>query len=134
MAKKTKYISQDEISYIEHCLYNNIPYDIAPVNPFNEKGVERVLLKGEKYAQIDSPNFDHYVVTSLGRCINSRNSNVQKVRFTKTTVILYLDGVKVDIPGIFESQGWEYDFEKIYERYQKKKWKHFDKEYGREFS
>ena len=130
MASKGRYLSQGEIDHIEHCIWNNIPYTIEQESEFNETRLRKILLKGEEYVQLENSNYEHFVLTSYGRLINSKTGTVNKIRFSRTSLIIYLSGTKIDHEKIFEQQGWEWDFEVVKNRYEKLKWKHFDAEYG----
>jgi hypothetical protein len=124
-----KYVTSDYIEQVEHYLYNNLPLsdleDVSyPVDEFNKEVVEQLLKEGEEYIRLDRYEAEQCVLTNYGRVINTKKINQYSVRFTLNYIHLYIRRDKVDFPGIFEEQGWEWDIGKIFCYYEKYNWRY----------
>lgn len=122
---KTKYVTDDYIKKVNHYLNNDLPlkelYTDVFKSDYNQSVVDDFIKKGEKYVRLEG-DLDHVVLTSYGRLINTKRITQYSLRFTQNTIVTYVCDKKVDMPAIFEKQGWEYDFKKILNKYKKYKW------------
>lgn len=125
---KTKYLDQGYVEEIENYIYNDIPilkhpyYKDAGKN-LNEQYIKSILKPGEKYVYLRD-NADHMVVTSMGRIINSKTCKQLILRLYKETVRMFVNMQQIKLDDIFEEQGWEYNFQKIFKSYSKYGWKY----------
>lgn len=122
---KTKYVTDDYIKKVEHYLNNDLPlkelYTDVYTSDFNQKVVDSLIKKRERYVRLEG-DLDHVVITSFGRLINTKRISQYSLRFTQNTIVAYVCDKKIDIPAIFEREGWEYNFKKILSNYRKYNW------------
>jgi len=127
--KRGDYISDGYIKDIEHYLYNDLPidkfYEDTTISKFNQRVIEGLLKKGEKYTRLKHER-DHIVLTSYGRCINTYLVKQFAMRISAHTFHLYVTGKKINVPEMFKEEDWEYDFDQIKKNYNKYKWKYQD--------
>jgi len=127
--KRADYITDNYIKDVEHYLYNDLPidkfYEDTNISKFNQRVIEGLLKKGEKYTRLKHER-DHIVLTSFGRCINTHLVKQFCMRISAHTFHLYVTGKKINLPKIFKQEDWEYDFNVIKNKYIKNKWKYQD--------
>ena len=126
---KGKYVTDDYIEKVEHYLYNNLPLsDLEDVSDtlasFNKEVVKEIVKKGEEWVQL--PEFEHVILTSTGRFINTYKIRQYSVRFSPNTMHMYISSKKIKAEEIFQEQGWEFDVKKIKAKYKKNNWAHND--------
>lgn len=126
---KHRYVDDDYIQKVEHYLYNNLDishlYDVPnPVEDFNPEVVKEILKEGEQWVQI--PEFEHVILTSRGRFVNTKKIRQYSVRFSPNTIHMYIESKKISAEDIFEEQGWEFDVKKIKQEYINNKWAYND--------
>ena len=134
MKRKRDYITDGYIEDVNHYLYNDI--ELTPVldkhlqeynrkwnTEFNKEFADSVMLKGEVYAQLAV--LDHYIVTNLGRVVNTGKKSFISMTITQTTCGTYAgQSDRINLENFFGQQGWHYDHNKIMKDYKKYKWKH----------
>ena len=122
---KTKYVTDDYIKKVEHYLNNDLPlkelYTDIYTSDYNQSVVDKLIKKRERYVRLEG-DLDHVVITSFGRLINTKRISQYSLRFTQNTIVAYVCDKKIDLPAIFEREGWEYDFKKILNNYRKYNW------------
>jgi len=123
--KKRDYVTKGYIEEVHHYIYNDLDildlYKDKDVSEFNQSIVDRFIKRGEKYIRLEG-EYDHVIITSLGRLINTKRITQYSIRFTKNTMVVYVSDNKIDVKDIFEQQGWDYDVKKILNRYKRFKW------------
>jgi len=123
--KKRDYVTKGYIEEVYHYIYNDLDildlYKDKDVSEFNQSIVDRFIKRGEKYIRLEG-EYDHVIITSLGRLINTKRITQYSIRFTKNTMVVYVSDNKIDVKDIFEQQGWDYDVKKILKRYKRFKW------------
>ena len=129
---KNKYVTDEYVKQVEHHLYNNLglpddPYVSPPRSTFNQEVVDKLILKGEKYTRLKE--HDHVVATDKGRFINTGNPRQYTMRFSSTSLHIYVTDDKIDVVKLFEQEGWDYDVKKIKKNYIKNNWKYRDYTY-----
>ena len=124
--RKDQYVTDKYVQEVEHYIYNDLPIPTTLIkdnysHTFNEEVAKELMKKGEKYVQLKQ--FDHVVVTSFGRVINTSKVNQYRPKLKPTTsILLYIAGYAIDIKEVFLSEGWEFDLLKIYNRYKRYGW------------
>lgn len=134
MKHKRDYITDGYIEDVNHYLYNDIPlttvldkhlqeYNKKWNTEFNKEYADSLMKEGEVYVQVEV--LDHYIVTSLGRVINTGRKTPVSMTITNTTAGTYAgQSERINLENFFAKQGWHYDHKKIIKDYKKYKWKH----------
>ena len=125
--KREQYITDGYIEQANHYLYNDLPIldlykDVYKNFTFNKKKFESMLLKGEKYVRLKY-EFEHIAITDRGRIFNLKKYSQFIIKFSQSTIVMYVQGTRIDLAEVFEEQGWDYDVRKIYKDYIKHNWK-----------
>tara|TARA_R110001606_G_C15390097_1_gene651448 strand:- start:16 stop:456 length:441 start_codon:yes stop_codon:yes gene_type:complete len=125
--KKTRYVSDGYVDKITNLIYNDRPIqpyidEINPPDKFNKEVVKEILLRGEKYVQLDADR-SHIVLTSFGRIINTHLIRQLSPLMSVKGMHIYAIDRNVRIKKIFKEQEWEFDITAIKKRYIKYKWK-----------
>ena len=129
MAKRNEYVDDAYIEKVKHHLHNNLglpddPYVSPTRSTFNQEVVDELIHKGERWAQLES--HDHVVVTDRGRFINTGRIRQYTMRFSPSNMHMYVSEEKINVPKVFEDNGWEFDIKKIKSHYIKNKWRYQD--------
>ena len=132
MAKrKSEYLTDDEIFEIECAIYNNITETLYEgstqvSSKFDKNFIEQALYEGEEYCRLVYKylpgDYDHIVLTSKGRVINTHFKRMLKVVITVSQLHSRIAGNKIPVEEIFEDMGWEYSLDNIRKDYIKNKW------------
>tara|TARA_A100001201_G_scaffold4760_1_gene9198 strand:+ start:1025 stop:1468 length:444 start_codon:yes stop_codon:yes gene_type:complete len=124
--KSNLYVTDDYVDDINHILNNNLSLskyiDDNPVGPqYNQRFVDKIIQKNEKYIRLEG-EMDHLIFTSYGRLINTTRESYIKPGFTPHTILYYVNGIKIDVKGIFKEQGWDFNHKKILKRFLNNMW------------
>lgn len=133
MAKrKSDYLTDNEIFEIECAIYNNITETLYESttevsNKFDKSFIEQALFKGEEYCRLSYKyvpgDYDHIVLTSRGRVINTHSKRMLKIVITVTQLHSRVAGNKIPVEEIFDDMGWKYDLGSIRKDYIKNNWR-----------
>ena len=130
---KKGYITQDYIEEVQKRLYNDLPLEpflqeVLPLDTVKDDNLDDILKPNEKYHRLPF-DFNHVIVTSLGRVINLNTFKMYSPRIGNASFHMYIgakgvkEKYKLDMEDIFLSEGWDYDFEKLKQNYIDNKWK-----------
>ena len=100
-------------------------YEDTSIERFNQKVADGLMQKGEKYVRLPYER-EHIIIISYGRAINTHLVKQFSMRISAHTFHLYVTGLKISLPEIFEEQGWKFNFNKLKRNYIKYKWHHQD--------
>lgn len=133
--RKLRYITEQEIEDITTQIYNDcLVLEDEPEYEYKSKfdqGMAKKMLKeGEEYIQLEFPN-EHYIVTSLGRLLNTNTVKQIKTTFSSTQNMWMTCGLSIKAKNIAEENGWDYDFMETLNRYKTNKWKHVVMKYAK---
>ena len=125
--KRTRYVSDGYVERITNLIYNDRPIqpyidEVNPPDKFNKEVVDKILLRGERYAQLDADR-SHIVLTSFGRIINTHLIRQLCPLISVKGMHIYCMDRNVQIKKIFKEQEWVFDIDVIKKRYIKYKWR-----------
>ncbi len=130
---KKGYITERYVSEIEKRLYNDLPLEpfldsVLPLDTVGDDNLDDILKPKEKYHRLPY-DFNHVIVTSLGRVINLKTIKMYSPRIGNSAFHMYIGtlGVrkkyKLDMEDIFLSEGWDYDYKRLKQNYLDNKWR-----------
>ena len=130
---KKGYITERYVYEIEKRLYNDLPLEpflqtVLPLETVGNDHIDDIIKPGEKYTHLPF-DFNHIIVTTLGRVINLNTLKMYSPRIGNSSFHMYLSakGVKekykLDMKEIFLQEGWDYDFEKLTQNYVDNNWR-----------
>ena len=123
------YYTDEDYFQAEYVIYNNLSHTLLPNVPetldtLDEEFVKQVVYPGEKYVELTELGLEGYCLTSFGRVLNTVGKKQLTVRFSTQRVYMYVRTEFIDIPQIFEDNGWTFNLIQILHTYRKYKWKH----------
>lgn len=126
---KNKYVTDDDYVKAEYVIYNNLDEDIFPGIPQVDKiadmaFVKALLKEDEEIESLTQLNLPEYILTSYGRILNTNRKTQIKPRINNASMHIYVTAKHVDVKGIFEDKGWEYDLDKIRNNYLENNWQY----------
>ena len=124
-------LQREDYEKAEHTIYNDLPTSVLypvskTVSYFDQSVVEKIILPGEEYAKITLDGYDHIVVTSFGRWINTKTIRQLKPSRTSNLFLCYISGTPYKSTEEFKRCGWEHNIQEIGDRYVEKGWRMFD--------
>ncbi len=132
------YVSDETCQEVEALIYNDLSLDSifehvlsdGTVKEFNEEFIKQILLPGEKYIQV-IPG-DVFAYTSYARLINTHTKRLIRPTITEANILVYNRKDRYNAKEIFDQQGWEFDLDKLTQRYIDNDWKCSKARYLRE--
>lgn len=132
MSYTEEYLTNDEYDEALRLYHNGLDYTKA-FTPKKEKRswfikeiADSFMEEGEEYIRITSlpgKRTDHFIISNLGRVVNTKTGTQQKVWITKNNILVHLGGGSVTMKSLFKETPYEYDWETITNRYIEKRWK-----------
>ena len=120
--KRVKYIEYD-INDVNAMIYNdsyNFTFDDSKKIDWN---LDKLLLKGEKAALMDTSQHYHYV-TSFGRIINGKRVIQLTIQDVQDRYLrIFADQKPWKLENVMEAAGFVYDYDVIKNRYKTQNWK-----------
>jgi hypothetical protein len=90
----------------------------------NTEFLDRVLVKEEEYVPIE--RYPDYVITSLGRIINTRNGKTTKPTFSPVNVHMMWASQRDTLANMFANTPFDYDIQQIRQNYDDNGWPYKD--------
>jgi hypothetical protein len=124
---RSGYVTDDFVEAAYYAIYNNLDVDDVVEDEIKTSCeiLDDSLEKGEEYVILDGMH-SNFCLSNYGRVFNCKLIRQQSVRFYDTGIYVYLNKVKLDVPVIFQEQGWDYSLEQLLRNYKKYKWRHAD--------
>ena len=127
-----EYITNEEYQEALRLYHNGLDFTKA-IKPSKEKRswfVEEVALASideeEEFQRITSlpgKRTDHFIITNLGRVVNTKTGYQAKVWITRYNIIVNLGGGSVTMKSLFDDLPWEYNYDTIKNTYIEKQWR-----------
>lgn len=127
-----EYITNDEYQEALRLYHNGLDFTKAIIPPKEKRSwfIEEVALasieEGEEYQRITSlpgKRTDHFIITNLGRVVNTKTATQQKVWITKHNILVHIGGGSATMKSLFDDLPWEYDYDTIKNTYIEKQWR-----------
>lgn len=124
-----KYYSDEDYVQAEYVLYNDLDEDLLPGLPqvdytVDEKRLEKVLVEGEKWVNLDSYDYPGYVITNYCRIISTKTYRYMTPTLSSQTVHMYIRNEKIHSRQIFQDLNWKYDVKHIRSKFDEYNWKY----------
>lgn len=84
--------------------------------------LKNILLPGEQYGYLDNEFVSDYVITSLGRIINSNRGKTVKLYYTKGTIYHSIRDMRVDTLEEMNKYGWISDTKTVKTNHKNNNW------------
>ena len=85
--------------------------------------INAILLPGEHWGYLSNEFISDYVITSLGRIINSKRGKTVKLYYTKATIYHSVRDMRIDTLNEMTKHGWISDVETVKNNHRSNKWK-----------
>ena len=125
--RRNQYVTNDDCDRISHILYNNLNTPLWEEHhikgpKLNREVAEKVTIEGEVWVQSPLQGYDHVVLTSYGRAINTHRVAQLKPAVTSNNLIWYMGGTNLNSNVVFEEVGWEHHVPTMVSIYKANKW------------
>lgn len=126
--RRQQYVTNDDYDRVSHIIYNNLQKELWEEEhikgpKFNKENAEKLTIEGEEYIKSPMVGYEHVILTSYARAINTYRVTILKPSVTSNNFIWYMGGTNINSKEVFEKQGWDHDIPRLIDIYRVNKWK-----------